>query len=305
MDTVPKTIPTEERWLAALVHGSVLLSFLGPFVPGLAWISQRRKSRYVAFQSLQAMGYQAFLLWVGLTILLTGLLVFMFAVGLPSMRSTDLDGLASSSLMERAALFQGLFYAAWFVLSVPGLVGAVCALTGREFYYPFLGRPLESRLRTEAGDPWFDEAREEDWVAGICHSSAVVLFWGMILPLLVWSGSKDSSPRLRFQSLQAFLFQLLMLVSYGIAFVFLFMMMALVLAFAGYMNSSAGITSDAGLYLLIAIFVMLLFMAVMLLALPTFHLFALIAWVRVSKGQDYRYPLLGKVIERRQKKNEK
>jgi uncharacterized Tic20 family protein len=67
------------------------------------------------------------------------------------------------------------------------------------------------------------------------------------------------------------------------------------------MNSPAGISSDTGLYLIIAVMVMLLFMCVMLLALPTYHLFALIAWMRVARGVDYRYPILGKRMERRMK----
>lgn len=59
-----KTIPTsDEKMMAALTHGSVLLSFLGPIVPALLWSSRRRKSTYVSFHALKAMGYQAIFFW--------------------------------------------------------------------------------------------------------------------------------------------------------------------------------------------------------------------------------------------------
>jgi uncharacterized Tic20 family protein len=300
VDSQPLKLTSEERWLAALAHGSVLLSFFGPLVPGMVWLGQRKKSRYAAFQSLQAMGYQALLLWAGLTVLLTGLLVFIFSAGLPSVEpGMNLDEIVHSPLAEQSVLFQNIFSGVWAVMCLPGIIGAVFALAGREFHYPFWGKRLEARLTADADGHWFNEAREADWVAGICHASAATLFWGMILPWLVWTAQKEKTSRLRFQSLQAFLFQLFMLVSYGAAFILLFTLMWFVLALAGYMNFSAGISSDAGLYLIIAVLVMLLFMAVMLLALPTFHLFALVAWARTWKGQDYRYPLLGKFLARR------
>lgn len=300
MESKARILTTEERLFAALAHGSVLLSFFGPLAPGFVWIGLRRKSRYAAFQSLQAMGYQALLLWVGLTIVLGGLLVFIFSdVSLFTQSGQTLDGILNSPLVERATLFQNIFYGVWGLLCLPGIVGAVFALAGREFYYPFLGKRLETFLYS--GNEEIDETREDDWVAGICHSSAIVLLWGMILPWAVWSTQKERSARLRFQSLQAFLFQLLSLVMYGVAFGLLFAMMIFVVALAGYMNASAGISSDAGLYLIIVVLVMLLFMCVLLLALPMYHLFALIAWVRVARGVDYRYPILGKMIERRMK----
>lgn len=290
---------SNERLLSALAHGSVLISLFGPIIPVLVWISQRRKSRFVAFQALQAMEYQALLLWVGLTIVLGGMLVFIFS-GMPlaAQASLTLDSIGDSPLMQRAVLFQNGFYGVWAVLCLPGLVGAALNALGRDFRYPILGGRLENFLEGDEENPT-GESREEDWVAGICHSSAVVLFWGMILPLLVWNAEKDRSARLRFQALQAFLFQLLAFISSILSFFLLFVLMIAVVALAGYLNSEQGISSDAGLYLLIAVFVLLLFACLLVLALPTYHLFALIAWARVTKGGNYRYPLLGKALEKR------
>ena len=294
------TTTSEERLLAALAHGSVLLSLFGPILPGIVWINQRQKSSYVSFQALQALGYQALLLWVGLTLVLSGLLVFIFSAFPLSMGSSPtMESWLDSPLMGQMRLFQDIFYAAWGFLSLPGLVGTGFALLGRPLHYPFLGRRLEAFLKQDAiAEEVVNEKHEEDWVAGICHSSAIVMIWGMILPLAVWLTQKERSARLRFQALQAFLFQLVALLIYIFAFIFLFGMIVLILVVAGSMNSPTGISSDTVLILFIAVFLLMLFLCVLLLALPTYHLFALIAWLRVTKGREYRYPLLGKVIEK-------
>jgi uncharacterized Tic20 family protein len=51
--------PTQdERVMAALAQISVLVPFLGVVAPIVIWVTQKDKSRYVAFQSLQAVAFQ-------------------------------------------------------------------------------------------------------------------------------------------------------------------------------------------------------------------------------------------------------
>jgi uncharacterized Tic20 family protein len=45
---------SEERIIAALAHLSALALGIGMVVPAILWTSQREKSKYAAFQSLQA-----------------------------------------------------------------------------------------------------------------------------------------------------------------------------------------------------------------------------------------------------------
>ena len=49
---------TENRLLAALAHGSVIVQGIGIIVGVLVYINQREKSRFTAFQALQAAVYQ-------------------------------------------------------------------------------------------------------------------------------------------------------------------------------------------------------------------------------------------------------
>jgi hypothetical protein len=50
-----ESISTENRLLAALAHASAAAQGIGVLVGVLVYISQRDKSRYAAFQGLQAL----------------------------------------------------------------------------------------------------------------------------------------------------------------------------------------------------------------------------------------------------------
>ncbi|TEU16170.1 MAG: DUF4870 domain-containing protein, partial [Anaerolineales bacterium] len=49
---------TDERVTAALAHGVVIAYGLGAVGAAVIWLLQKEKSRYVAFQALQAAVYQ-------------------------------------------------------------------------------------------------------------------------------------------------------------------------------------------------------------------------------------------------------
>ena len=68
-----KPVTQNEKVLAALAHGSVLLGFFtngvgGIFSALIIWITQKEKSAYVAFQALQALVYQVVVLVVTMSI---------------------------------------------------------------------------------------------------------------------------------------------------------------------------------------------------------------------------------------------
>jgi tetratricopeptide (TPR) repeat protein len=59
-DLSQKNATPDERILAGLSHGGIILSVFGLLIPVFIWITQREKSRFVAFQSLQALDYQVY-----------------------------------------------------------------------------------------------------------------------------------------------------------------------------------------------------------------------------------------------------
>jgi len=121
--------PSEERTWAMLAHLSVLVNlitgFLGPVVALIIYLVYKDRSRYVAYQSLQAFVMQL-VWWVGggvlaailwtlggvLTVVCVGILLFPLAV--------------AASLLPIGAL-------------VYGIVGAIQTSQGQDFRYWLIG----------------------------------------------------------------------------------------------------------------------------------------------------------------------
>jgi uncharacterized protein len=143
-------IKQEERVLAGLAHGSVLLGPLTNGVGGIAttlvvWLIQRDKSAYVAFQALQALVYQV------VAFLVTGLVTCCwFAVWMLMWVPTMAANPQAYRDLPPTGMWIGLALAivpiaVWLVTMAYGLVGAVRTLGGHHFRYAILGKWLKSQ----------------------------------------------------------------------------------------------------------------------------------------------------------------
>ena len=125
-DAARKNIHPDERILAALAHGSIIGSIFGMIVPAIIWITQREKSHYVAFQSLQALVFQGlaagFQLMVGL---LTIFRTLASSINNPLMQTTLSRMLSAIGVIE---LLQIIFW-------IWGLIGVFLTLRGKHFKY--------------------------------------------------------------------------------------------------------------------------------------------------------------------------
>lgn len=143
-------VSQDEKTLAALAHGSILLGLFTSGVGGIIaalviWATQKEKSQYVALQALQAMVYQAvtFLLtmlaWCCWGLLWTALLVIPLS-------TTP----GAYDQAPPAGLWVGLFLivvplAIWGLTILYGLWAAVRCLGGHDFRYALIGQWLESQ----------------------------------------------------------------------------------------------------------------------------------------------------------------
>jgi uncharacterized Tic20 family protein len=138
--------PTQDdRVMAALAHGSAILFGMGAIAAVVIWATQKDKSRYVAFQALQALLYQI----AGFFAYIVGMccwLALYFASFIPLMAAANqasseppLFFFVSLALMVVPFALMGL----WIV---GGLWGAVRTLQGRNFHYLIIGNRLERWL---------------------------------------------------------------------------------------------------------------------------------------------------------------
>ena len=140
------TQPTrDERIMAALAHGSALLVGMGVIAAIVIWATQKDKSRYVAFQALQALVYQI----AGIAVQMVAWCCWMalyFASFIPLMATAEQGAneppvffLVSLALMFVPIVLMGLW-------ALGGLWGAVRSLQGRDFHYLAIGGQLERWL---------------------------------------------------------------------------------------------------------------------------------------------------------------
>ena len=281
-----KLLSGEERFWAALAHLSALGMGMGLLLPLIGWSEYRRKSKFVALQSLQALGYQTlgYTLWFLLYLILTVLLVILGV-----MFSGVLAGINEDSFMIGLTVVVMLiiFVPLVIYLLVP-VIGAIACGLGRDFRYPFMGR-LEPYLNGEAGSGWFDPEREDRWVASMSHFSVIIMFWSLILPVVALFTQGKRSTFLKFQSLQTLIYQGAGTVGY---FGVTFLIGLGGFAFAIFVENNPFL--DSTLILIVGLMFFVVTMGILLL-LPLFHILGQWAGLRVLQGRDYHYPLIGRL----------
>lgn len=291
---------SDDRIWAALAHGSVVLSFVGPVVPLIMWIMQRKKSPYATFQALQAMVYQSLFFWLWITVVP---LLMIIIVVVATMALAAADPRAASqplvALGMQLVIF-GVVIGSMLLYMATGVIGAIACLMGREFRYPFFGAGLERYLEYhEAQNAELSGEKQDHVVAAVCHSTVAILFWGIITPIVVWLTQQERSAFLRFQSMQAAIYQGLGLLAY-------FAAMALyILSIFGFMGAAIALDqspdSAAPLWLVAPAIPLLFVGCAVALALPLYHLFAFLGAVGTLRGRDFRYPILGSILASRMK----
>ena len=134
---------TENRLLAALAHGSVFAQGVGILVGVLVYITQRDRSRYAAFQALQAAVYQLinFIITIGLW-LVWGLFYGLSMIPLIQQANTNPDAAPPAIFwISLISMVIPLFY--MVLIGLYGLWGAVRTWQGKDFRYFLIGSWLE------------------------------------------------------------------------------------------------------------------------------------------------------------------
>lgn len=144
------TLTQDEKTLAGLAHGSILLgvftSGIGGIIAALViWVIQKEKSAYVAAQALQALVYQA------VTFIVTALAWCCWGALWVAMTIVPLaSDPGCCDAAPPAGLWAGLFlmivpFGIWGLTILYGLYGAVRCLGGHDFKYAIIGNWLNSR----------------------------------------------------------------------------------------------------------------------------------------------------------------
>ena len=145
---VQNGINQNERTMAALAHASIIVFGMGIIASVVLWATEKERSRYVAFQALQATVYHI----VGFGIFMAGMLCWLilyFISFIPLMvaategsNDPPLVFILSMALMVVPLIFMGF----WIL---GGLWGAVRAFQGRDFRYLVIGDQVERWMEAD------------------------------------------------------------------------------------------------------------------------------------------------------------
>ena len=133
----------ESRLLAALSHGSIFLQGAGIIVGLVVYLTQREKSKYAAFQALQAAVFQLVsmlfivVMWIAWTFFyfLTLIPVIQMAESAPDAPPPPIFWVGMGSM--------AIPFAVMIVIGLYGLWAAIRSLQGKDFRYLILGSALE------------------------------------------------------------------------------------------------------------------------------------------------------------------
>ena len=149
------TMPSQdERVMAALSHISVVLPFMGVIGPIVIWATQKYKSPFVAFQSLQAIAYQltmtlSWFLGMGCSMFPFFSIFAISAIAVATHKGNELimPPLLGIPLFLPFVIMPAEF-AVMIIFEVYGVIAAIRSFQGKPFRYAIIGRRVERFLNS-------------------------------------------------------------------------------------------------------------------------------------------------------------
>jgi uncharacterized Tic20 family protein len=299
MNTTPTT---EDRVWASLSHLSSLAFGMGILLPIIGWSDQRRKSNYSSFQSLQALGYQSlgFTIWI-LSYLVVFIVVLILLVSM-SFQAEKAGKSFDPFFGPGAILLFGVLLGFFAIYSLLPIIASVACALGKDFRYPILGNRLARYLvynpaQNPEKEVWLNEDHEFRWVAAMGHFSILIMLWGMLAPLTTWILYGKRSLFLKFQAIQTLVYQAGTTLLYFVGgFIYFFGILLLIVSTGAI--GDRNLNSPTTIFGVIVFGLALLISFGLILLIPFLHILGQWAGYRVLKGDDYHYPLIGKLVER-------
>jgi uncharacterized Tic20 family protein len=293
---------TEERIWAVLSHVAALAMGIGLPLPILGWSQSRRKSNCASFQSLQALGYQT----LGYTIWILILFVAIVVQILDTLTKLIVAAESGANVESLTNMVMGRHFPLLFLLmavyfALPVTAAIACAF-GMDFRYPLIGNRLAHYLgyyliRASEEQTWLIEEHEDRWVAATGHFAVIIVFWGLLAPVFAWAMQGKRSLFLKFQSIQTVLYQVGITILYFVAgFLCMFGLVVFIVTIG--FQETVSLDSSGNSIGTIVFLASLLIAMLILLIVPLLHILGQWAGYRVLKGDEYRYPIVGRMVER-------
>lgn len=154
-DLTSASLNQDEKVMAALSHITILVPMIGVVAPVIIWATQKDKSRYVAFQSLQAVAYQITLVlawFIGMGCYMFSIIAAIIPLSVYSGSSQQPGAFEGLAAFIPFLIF-GVFFIGGFLFIVYGSIGAVMAFQGKPFRYILIGKAVERFMESKQDEP--------------------------------------------------------------------------------------------------------------------------------------------------------
>lgn len=143
-------ITQNERGLAGLAHGSILLGIFTGGIGGIVtaliiWLTQKEKSPYVAGQALQALVYQSVTYLLTMAVWCCWGLCWVAAIIQPLIADPAAYETTPPVTLWLGLIFMIIPFAVWGLIILYGLYGAARGFAGADFKYVIVGDWLDSQ----------------------------------------------------------------------------------------------------------------------------------------------------------------
>jgi uncharacterized Tic20 family protein len=139
-------------------------------------------------------------------------------------------------------------------------------------------------------------------MAALAHVSILLPFTGLIAPIIIWATQKSKSPYVRFQALQAVAYHLTMIVAGFVGgacyFCSFFIFFPLLMLSTPENSNGSALPAPVVGGALLSVFLPFLVFGIVAVGLVAFVLTGIFGAVRTLQGKPFRYPILGRRLER-------
>ena len=145
-------------------------------------------------------------------------------------------------------------------------------------------------------------SQDDQVMAALAHGAAILPFWGLVGAIVIWATQKDKSPFVRFQALQALVYQVLPIFGGVLFFVCYFCSFGgffLTIPLAALADQGGGGGEVAAIIAaVVTTGLPFVIFAVAALVWLAWLIYAIVGAVRVFQGHDFRYAVVGPWLER-------
>jgi len=132
----------EEKIESLLSHLSILIPNIGIIAPLFIWVAHGKNSKFVKFNSLQAIFFQIIFLAITMLSMFVGFILMLMSV--PGVIANP--NAEPGVLFFVSMVFFFLYFPIWFVFIIYAIIGGVLSYQGKIFKYILIGKVIEKKL---------------------------------------------------------------------------------------------------------------------------------------------------------------